>query len=199
MDGIDVDGTLAYFDENGGHCDLRDHLQRGPAATVKLIHVIHERCDEPVASTYLLAPDTDDGAIEAALKRAQDAYLAEIEKAKKIEPPTNGQRFSQPPYAEFPDKTVREVLEIHKIRKAAWEEWSADYERTTRSFASFAVEEGFKLLFEGFDEDDEFVLDWGHRHGTRIDLDEHHELDETGSPQDAVETGTPPTDPTRAQ
>jgi hypothetical protein len=137
--------------------------------TVRLVRVTHYRCADYDCVTFALAPEEwDVERIETEVSAAQDAYLAEFDKARQAEggPPDPGFR---PAYEKFPDKLVSEVAAEHAAAKAAWKAWADEQAKTRRHFEGFLTDRGFVSLWSDNGEAVRVSCDWGHRHGHRLE------------------------------
>lgn len=142
---------------------------------MKLIRIQHERCNEWSASSYALAPDDwDDEQISRAIRAAQDDYLA-FEQEFRERQSDNGFTAhyfpGHPSYEQHPDKTVREVQELHAAQKTEWQRWRDREYQSRQPFSAYLEKHGLIRLVNAEEEHgiQEFDLDWGHRHGWRLD------------------------------
>lgn len=144
---------------------------------MKTIKINHWRCDEPSAYTFVLCPEEwTSEEINNKLVKAQKEYLGAIEEANKaIEPEkvhyhgtyTDLMKIGK----ENPDLTFAEVNQIWEDQKEAYNEWYKKQQMLTQSFTRFLIAQGFRHLY-ALDEDLEFELYWGHRHGERLDYED---------------------------
>lgn len=138
-----------------------------------LVKISHVRCGEADGTnTYVWAPpDWDEVPIREAVKRAQEAYLAALAATYKVgKPPNDYRQYGKPPYEKYPDDTVKAVDAMWAAKKIVWEEWHNEQSRAFLGFEKFLVEQGFEAFYGH--EDEAVDLDWGHRHGQRIDYSE---------------------------
>jgi hypothetical protein len=140
---------------------------------MKLAQIDHERCDEIRAVTYVWIPDdltvTD---LDAFIKTAQELYLKneeEFKSADKLRDPGYS-----PNYSLYPPMTVAEINAAHKEKVDAYKIWEEKREASRQTFASLLVEvsNGSIKEFEDFPPEFNMVVNWGHRHGTRIEYGE---------------------------
>lgn len=141
-------------------------------AEYKLVRVSHIRCGETDAYTYVVAPvDWKASRIHDAVYAAEKKYLAAVEIAKEGTEAPNDYRWGPPPYEKYPDKTVAEIKAEWEAKKVVYEAWQKEQNKTKHSFAAYLLEQGFRELWDvGIAHDVD--LDWGHRHGTKIDYTE---------------------------
>lgn len=152
---------------------------------MRLIKIRHIRCSEFAAYTYVFAPDLwSDELIQINLEEAQSKYFNAIKIAREKDPLPPGGIYGQPPYKDYPNKTVQEVLDIHEEQKKVIKKWQDRQRNTKRSFIEFLKDEGFIPIYEP-DDDDVFEVNWGHNHGTSIDYSET-ELDTLPTPNALV-------------
>jgi hypothetical protein len=150
---------------------------------MKLARIEHIRCDESTAFTILLVPDVTteddlDRAVQAA-RKARDvdtnAFLAHEPKPEYPYPnlQLNGNNL--------PDTTTyAEIKAAYEKKKLAYDEWQKRRDAATRSFASYIKEflPGASDLYDA--EALETSVNWGHRHGEKIDYGEHKDTDLKG-------------------
>lgn len=162
---------------------------------LQLVKVTHERCQEWSGTTYVFAPaEWDEELIQSKIDAAVAEYLAAVQMKKLNSPkPNDYVQHGGPPFAKYPDKTVKEVQELWAEMKAEWEVWWQSHQPAKQKFGTFLGEQGFTSFYNGTLDVLEVYADWGHLHGTRIDYDET-ETDPTKSPQQVV-TGKDPNDP----
>jgi hypothetical protein len=137
---------------------------------VKLAKIVHERCNEYSASTFVWVPDSQDpDEFDAIVLRAQTKYLKFLEDFKAANPLENP-GFS-PDYKNNPDKTVKEIEAEHKIKRDAYLAYEKDRAKSKAKFSTFLQEEGFKAFWEVEPEIVTYVS-WGHFHGASFDYKE---------------------------
>lgn len=138
---------------------------------MKLGKVEHIRCSEHDATSYVLVPD--DWTAEqfaVAVAQARASYQAAVT-AQKVAPPNDYRQYSHPPYDDFPDSTVTEIKAQWREKKKEWEAWNTRKQEGQRSFSDHLADQGLVRLWSA--KPDFFGrLDWGHQHGTKLDLDD---------------------------
>jgi hypothetical protein len=141
---------------------------------MKLVRINHIRCDEYDAITYMMAPDEwSKEDIHSAIDRAQSKYLDALKRANvtKPIPPNDYKEYTGPPYGNFPDLTVKEVQEEWDRKKEEYMKWKNSRIGIKKSVTNFLQDEGFTHLYDDKSAV-EATMDWGHRHGSRIEYEE---------------------------
>lgn len=130
---------------------------------MKLVKITHDRCAEYDGTEYVLAPEDWDA---AKIKETVDKVCNQIIiDAKLIKNPPTGAPSFHPEYKEYPDKTVREVEELHAQEKAKYDAWKKENSKLTRSFVDRLRDAGFVGLWEDSSGALKVTAHWGHNHG----------------------------------
>jgi len=139
---------------------------------MKVVRINHDRCNEWDVTTYALAPDEwSNGEVMSRVGKAQDEYqqtVNELAKVMKETPPGMQRPFSSPQYKNYPDKTVREVDELHAEQVERYKAYEAEKRKGYRSFSSYLEDQGFTRL-DNYEDAVVVEVYWGHQHGTKLD------------------------------
>jgi len=133
---------------------------------MKLIKIEHSRCADYDGASYLWAPDGFlEPEIEKDIINAQREYEKDtaIAIANKKGPVLIYQPYSQIPYRNYPDKTVKEVNEIWEQEKIKFDEWQEKIKPAAQSFEDYLIKKGY-VGFYDYDIES-YGADWGHQHG----------------------------------
>ena len=136
---------------------------------MKVAKVVHYRCDDYSATTYVWIPDdmTNDEFI-ANVRHAEIDYLAFVEEFSKVDK-VKDPGWS-PDYKKFPDKTVTQIDAEHAVLKKEYSEWKTKETQAYKSFEYYLRKYGCIPLWE-YEGCIETTVDWGHRHGQTIDYE----------------------------
>lgn len=138
---------------------------------MKLAKIDYTRCSEWDGYSLVWVPDgwTQDD-FEAAVSRAESAYLAFLKRFDDDAEPPVAKAYGQPPYKDFPDLKVAEVQALWDEQKRAYAEWERDHSKGRKGFPAFLAGEGIEAIHS---HEPELVteVDWGHRHGVRLDYE----------------------------
>lgn len=140
---------------------------------MKLVEIIHIRCNEWGDRTYLYAPDewTEDEIWEK-ISEAQDEYLDMLKEFVNMEPPDPLGKHYNPPYKDYPDMKVSEIQKMHEEAKEYYDKWNEERQKATSSFRHYLTEKGFFYPSDSMVPKVEINLDWGHLHGYPIEYDD---------------------------
>jgi hypothetical protein len=142
---------------------------------MRLGKIENMRCGEIDSYTFVVIPDDwskDD--FTARVRAAADAYKEALDTKPPEEPP----RAEHYPNLEKLDQslTIGDLVKERKDKEAAWTAWFSEWENLQRSFGEHLKDVG--LLPVQWHEGDEFIpINWGHRHGSKMQLDEARRLD----------------------
>lgn len=138
---------------------------------MRLVKIGYVRCRDWDGYSLGWVPDSwTQEEFEAAVLRAEDAYLAFLKRFdEEAEPPVKEPRFAAA-YDDYPDLKVSEVQALWAEQKRVYTEWKRDYDKGRRGFPSFLADEGIEPLYE---HEPELVteVDWGHQHGVRLEYE----------------------------
>lgn len=142
------------------------NVNREHGVEMKFVRIEHERCDEWNGYTYAFAPDEwSEDDIDNAVQRAQKSYLEQVRAAKEGVPKPHYEP-AVTFYERHPDLTIREAKAKYAEKAKELADWQARARQQTTSFETFLTREGFIPLGDADAVD--IDLDWGHRHGTRL-------------------------------
>lgn len=136
-----------------------------------IVRIVNIRCGEPDSTVYIGAPEEwVEEVIEHRMLIAQRKYLEALDwRAANDDPPNEYRPGARAPYEAHPDRLVSEVTAEWEQKKQAWELWRAKQKKQERPFVEFLLDEGFRRIYDVAEA--EMFLDWGHRHGQRLDYD----------------------------
>ena len=134
----------------------------------RLVKLRHVRCGETSGHTYAIPlTDRTDEEIYEAIEGAKRQYLDALAQAwndAATQPNTSGiEQLDHWPH----DITVGEAQTRRDEVRNARREYARRRSVLARSFGHYLREAGFRLLD---DLDDDYPIEWGHRHGTLLDL-----------------------------
>jgi hypothetical protein len=143
---------------------------------VKFVKITHIRCSEDDGITYGFVPDdwTENQfyeAIERAKKAYQKATATYLEELKTGDLSSLNWHSGTPKYERYPDKTVREVQELHAKEIEDKKRRKTILDDARKPFGSFLEKEGFILIWRA-EAELEGDIDWGHQHGTPLQYKE---------------------------
>lgn len=136
---------------------------------MKIIKIVHYRCSEWQAASYLIPPkDRTDTEIESDIRQVVEQYIQrqkEYNKQKPVNPNWSPVKLE----AYDKDMTIGELIELRKKQLDEYQEWSKKKEEAEISFVDHMRKLGYRALWEV--EEDEIELyyaEWGHNHGITI-------------------------------
>ena len=135
----------------------------------KLARIDHERCNEFSACTYVWvrADMTEDEFTERVLA-AQREYLAALDEFAKTKKPETRAPYSIN-WENHRDRNVADVLDEHAARRNEQARFDAKRNEAMKDFDHFLKkQEGIESFWDG-EADLHGEVDWGHRHGSKID------------------------------
>lgn len=136
---------------------------------MRLVKIIHNRCDETQGYTLAWAPNEwEQEQFVDAVFAAEKAYLAVLDAFKEAEPPNDYRPSAQPNFKAYPSMTVAAVQAEWEAKRAVYDAWRAEQEAFKRPFVFYLEQQGLTALWE-HDPDLTTEVYWGHRHGTSID------------------------------
>ena len=144
---------------------------------MKLGIIDYVRCNEPECMRTLvwLPDDMTTEQFEATVAEAKQEYLAFAEAFKNAPAPNSYREYTQPRYEQHPTMTVAEVRRMFAEEKVVWEAWNAQRQQARKTFASYLDgRNGLQAFYKH--KPDSFVteVDWGHKHGWKLDYGETH-------------------------
>ena len=144
---------------------------------MKTFQITHNRCNEYAGTTFGFVPD--DMTQEEFLRivgEAQREYLEFLERYER-ERKAADERIDyrlRPDLSEAdPDKTVRELLAEQAEKKLAYDAWQKTQSEAYRTFGNYLEPHGI-VLWHDVTPDLEADVDWGHRHGMTIGMDDEY-------------------------
>ena len=154
-----------------------------PAGFPQVGIVEHWRCGEPrMGKTLVWVPEgMTSEEFRARVRRAQEAFLAFVKEWRDEPAPNDYAGWGRPDYSRQPNRTVAEIDAEWEAKRAVWAAWDAERQKAYRSFGEYLEAEGLPMLWrvsEGYPYAME--LDWGHRHGWRLETDSQPDEDLSG-------------------
>lgn len=152
---------------------------------MKLARVTHDRCNEYIASTYIMVPDAlTEEQLDVATRKAREKYDEDTQTwhAANPPPPRSLSWRTQPK-----DKTVGDLLKEEAMQDEERKEHERKRRNALQNFASYLLREipGAEDLWDA--EALEATVVWGHQHGRTIDYGEWDDPDLKGAARSGEE------------